>query len=79
MTGPAPTLACHACRRTIGKRAAHNVTEDRRVLCTRCLGRRELHATLWPDCPHAGHDVYDHTPHVAGTRAGVAHLLGVWP
>lgn len=76
---PAPALDCHACRKTIPKRRGHNLTEDNHVLCMTCLGDKRLHSSLWPDCPHTWHDNYDHTPSVAGTRAGVAAVLGVWP
>lgn len=73
---PAPPLDCSACHRTIGKRAGHNLTEDRRLLCTKCLFNRKLHPVYWPACPEAWHDMFDHTSHVSGTRAGMASLLG---
>lgn len=76
---PAPPLDCAACGRTISKRRGHNLTEDRRVLCGRCLDDKATHALLWPTCVKDWHDAYDHTPSVAGTRAGVAAALGLWP
>lgn len=76
---PAPPLDCAACQRTIGKGSGHNLTDDRRVLCMRCLFRRDLHGTFWPDCPLPWHDMFDHTSGVSGTRAGVAAALGLWP
>lgn len=75
---PAPALDCSACGRTIGKRAGHSITEDNRVICTRCLGDKRLHGVFWPECPDTWHDMYDHTPSVCGTRAGVAWKLGLW-
>lgn len=76
---PAPPLDCAACAQTIGKWAGHNLTDDLRVLCSRCLFRRDLHRTFWPDCPLRWHDVFDHTKSVASTRAGVVAALGLWP
>lgn len=76
---PAPGFDCAACGRRIGKRGSHNITDDHRVICTRCMFDRRLHARFWPTCPHGWHDMFDHTPSVAGTRAGVAALLGLWP
>jgi hypothetical protein len=75
----APAFDCAACGRRIGKTAGHNLTDDGRVLCGRCLGTRRLHARLYPDCPVAWHDLFDHARGVAGTRAGVAAALGLWP
>ena len=75
----APPLDCAVCARTIGKRAGHHLTEDRRILCTRCIHRQEVHARLWPGCAHVWHDALDHTPTVAGTRAAIARILGLWP
>lgn len=75
---PAPALDCAHCGRTIGKRAAHYRTFDQRVMCGRCISDRRLHSQLWPACPHAWHDNYDHLAAI-GTRAGVAAALGLWP
>lgn len=74
---PAPALDCALCGRTIGKRGLHVLTEDRKVLCSRCTDR-PAHARLYPGCPHQWHDVYDH-PLSPGTRAGIAAHLGIWP
>lgn len=77
---PAPALDCAACGRVIGKTAAHNVTDDMRVLCSRCLtGGQRKHAAFFPGCEVPWHDMHDHLKHVAGTRAGAAAALGVWP
>ncbi len=75
----APAFDCAACGRRIGKTAGHNLLEDGRVLCTRCLGTKRSHPSLFPDCPVAWHDLHDHARSVAGTRAGVAAVLGLWP
>ena len=75
----APAFDCTACGRRIGKSAGHNVTTDARVLCTRCLSDPRLHAQFFPTCPHNWHDMFDHTRHVVGTRAGTAWVLGLWP
>lgn len=76
---PAPPLVCAGCGRIIGKSRAHSLTDDHRVLCSRCLADRRLHPRMWPDCPEDWHDCHDHVTSVAGTRAGVAAVLGVWP
>lgn len=77
--GPAPALDCTACGRTIGKRSGHNLTDDGRVMCSRCIFKAPLHASLWPDCTEQWHDVFNHLCSVSSTRAGVAAELGVWP
>jgi hypothetical protein len=75
----APTFDCDQCGRRIRKDGGHYVIEPCRLVCVRCLGRRELHPQLYPDCLDQWHDLYDHTRVVGGTRAGVAAWLGVWP
>ena len=60
---PAPPFDCALCNRHIGKRAPHYLLADRRVICIRCLTRNRL----WDD----------YTTH--GSRAGIAHTLGLWP
>ncbi len=75
----APAFDCAACGRRIGKTAGHNLLDDGRVLCSRCLGTRRLHRDLYPGCPVAWHDLFDHARGVAATRAGVAAALGLWP
>jgi DNA-directed RNA polymerase subunit RPC12/RpoP len=74
---PAPAFDCARCGRTIGKAATHYRTEDNRITCSRCL-TKAAHASLFPDCPERWHDVLDH-PGSSGTRAGIAHVLGLWP
>jgi hypothetical protein len=73
----APALDCCACGRRIGLRAGHYLLEDRRLVCGRCL-TRPVHARLFADCPHRWHDPLDHLDST-GTRAGIAHALGLWP
>jgi hypothetical protein len=73
---PAPPFDCACCGRRIGK-TTHYLTQDGRVACSRCL-TRTAHATLFPGCPHAWHDTLDHLG-AAGTRAGIAAHLGLWP
>ena len=75
----APAFDCAACGRRIGKTAGHNLLDDGRVLCSRCLGTKALHRDLYPGCPMAWHDLFGHARGVAGTRAGVAAALGLWP
>lgn len=75
---PAPVLTCVACEKKIPKKVGHNLTDDRRVVCSRCIFDRAHHATLWPSCPEPGHDVFDHLLHVSSTRAGIAAVLGLW-
>lgn len=70
MTTSTP-IPCDVCARVITARAGHHVTDDRRVLCTRCLRGRGVHARLWPECRTPGHDVFDHLRAVGSTRAGV--------
>jgi hypothetical protein len=60
---PAPPLDCAACGRRIGRRAGHFLLDDRRVVCSRCLERHRL----WDQLDSQG------------TRAGIAHVLGLWP
>lgn len=74
----APALSCSVCRRTIGKRHSHHLTEGDRVLCSRCMDDPQMHSRVFPDCPVRWHDMYDHAGSV-GTRAGVAAHLGLWP
>lgn len=76
---PAPALDCAACGHTIPKRASHNATYDGRILCMKCLTAPRLHGDWYPDCMDGWHDVQDHLRYVAGTRAGVAAALGLWP
>ena len=73
----APALDCIYCRRQIGKAATHYLLEDGRVVCSRCL-TKPAHAALFPDCPQRWHDALDHS-RSCGTRAGIAHVLGLWP
>lgn len=75
---PAPALDCSCCSRRIGKTSAHYLLDDNRVLCGRCLGKRRIHSVLFPACPVAWHDPQDHLQ-CSGTRAGIAHMLGLWP
>ena len=74
---PAPALDCTVCRRTIGKTRSHYLTEGDHVACPRCL-TRAARASLFPDCPERRHDLVDHLKST-GTRAGIAHVLGLWP
>jgi predicted amidophosphoribosyltransferase len=73
----APPLNCAHCGRRIGKTAGHFLTEGERLLCSRCL-TKTVHAELFPDCPKRWHDPLDHLE-CTGTRAGIAHRLGLWP
>lgn len=61
---PAPPFDCALCARRIGKTASHYLLSGQSVICVRCLDR---------------HDLYDEKSPGAGTRAGIARLLGVWP
>lgn len=66
MTTKAPPFDCHQCGRRIGARRVHWVLgarADPRVCCTRCIEAS------------AGWDAVA----FAGTRAGVAAELGLWP
>jgi hypothetical protein len=74
---PAPPFDCHRCARRIGKDRTHYLLDTGRVICCRCL-TKPAHARLYPDCPHAWHDPLDHLD-AAGTRAGIAATLGLWP
>ncbi|HEY6706076.1 MAG TPA: hypothetical protein VJB61_00580 [Actinomycetota bacterium] len=64
--GAAPPLDCAVCGRRIGKTRTHFLLNDQRVICERCRMR--------PD-PR----VYDDQVAAMGTRAGIAHVLGLWP
>lgn len=74
---PAPAFDCARCGRRIGKTRTHYLLEGNRVVCPRCLGR-QAHAALFPDCGVPWHDALDHQG-TAGTRAGIAAHLGLWP
>ena len=82
---PAPPFDCADCGRRIGKTRGHiligypeTLTVDR-VVCPRCmLSTRTLHARFYPNCDVTWHDLHDH-PSCSGTRAGIAHVLGLWP
>ena len=60
---PAPAFDCAICTRRLGKRRTHYLLVDRRILCGRCIDRRRLWDAL----------------ERFGTRAGIAHVLGLWP
>lgn len=47
---------CAAC----AEPAEHPISGGRH-LCSPCIVRRELHGDLFPECPHAWHDVFDHS------------------
>jgi hypothetical protein len=59
----APALDCSSCGRQIGKGRAHFLMKNRQVWCARCIDR---------------YDRYDDLE-ASGTRAGIAHVLGLWP
>jgi hypothetical protein len=73
----APVFDCSGCRRRIGKTATHYLLDTGQIVSVRCLTRK-VHAVLYPDCPRRWHDLLDHTT-AHGTRAGIAHVLGLWP
>lgn len=60
---PAPAFGCAICDRQIGKPRTHYVLKDDRVICSRCIDSRDLYDDL--KC--------------SGTRAGIAHVVGLWP
>jgi hypothetical protein len=61
----APPIDCGVCGRRIGKHATHFLLDDRRVVCGRCY--RAGGEPLWEQLDSMG------------TRAGVAHVVGLWP
>ncbi len=70
---------CAVCGRRIGKTNTHYITETRKVLCPRCSvyamkSTTPAHAQLYPDCPVAWHDLWDHT-FTSATRAGARWML----
>lgn len=74
MTSAEP-LDCHVCRRRIGKRRTHFMTEAGPFpVCGRCLDARHTHAQLYPDCPAAWHTMHDHGL-VFATRAAAHHII----
>jgi hypothetical protein len=76
---PAPPLDCGICGRRIGKTAGHYLLAGRQLACGRCIERgRILHGQVYPDCAARWHDLLDHLDST-GTRAGIAHVLGLWP
>lgn len=75
---PAPALDCSVCGKTIAKRRVHYLLTGHQLVCIRCLATHGLHETLFPDCTTPSHDAYDHIEGNA-TRAGAAHVLGLWP
>lgn len=60
---PAPAFDCAICHHRIGKHTTHYLLPDQRVICIRCVVRERA----W--------DLYTNQ----GSRAGIAHLLGLWP
>jgi hypothetical protein len=62
---PAPPIDCAICRRRLGKRATHYLLDDHRVVCGRCYVAGD--ERLWDQLKSIG------------SRAGVAHVLGLWP
>jgi hypothetical protein len=71
---------CDLCRRHIGTRGPHCVTENDLVICGRCLHAHGTHTRVYPDCRRHGHDMYDHgllfatraVVHVVKQRGGFA-------
>jgi hypothetical protein len=60
----APPFDCYACARRIRESGGHYLLADNRVVCVRCIEhRRDLRDAL----------------RASGTRAGIAHVLGLWP
>jgi hypothetical protein len=72
--GRAPALRCDQCRRRIGQRRFHCVVDNTKLLCSRCLGDRGLHAKYYPACAEDWHDMYDH-PLKLATRAAAWFVL----
>jgi hypothetical protein len=72
--GRAPALYCDECGRHIGQRRSHFILDGTRLLCGRCIDRRELHAAYFPSCPRLWHDLYDH-PFQTASRAAAWFLL----
>jgi hypothetical protein len=76
MTDTTTRYNCTACGRRIAKRASVPLCgDDLTICCSRCLGGHEAHAAIYPDCPEAWHDVYDHGTRLC-THAAARHLLG---
>lgn len=73
-----PVFNCHACHRPLGAEEGHNLTDDLRIICYRCLIDSPLHPEWYPNCPSTWHDMFDHIRYVSGNRASVAMLLGYW-
>lgn len=59
----APQFTCSICNRLIGRRRTVGLLTDGRVACLSCIDRGDLYDQM--DC--------------MGTRAAVAHKLGIWP
>jgi hypothetical protein len=72
--GRAPALCCDECGRRIGQRRFHCVVDNTKLLCSRCLGDRGLHAKYYPACAEDWHDMYDH-PLKLATRAAAWFVL----
>lgn len=75
MTHETTPLACETCRRTLQEDAAHNITEDGHLMCSRCMNRRNMHSEWWPECPRSWHDNFDHMKHVMADRITAARIL----
>lgn len=80
------SFSCAACGRRIGAREPHRFYDGRNfVVCMRCIDgsagyTRRAHARLFPDCPHAGHDLLDHAGPLTPDRTTAAAMNGraVW-
>lgn len=76
--GRAPALYCDECGRRIGRERLHFILDSidsTRLMCGRCIDRRELHAKYYPACPDGDwHDMYDH-PLKLATRAAAWFIL----
>ena len=67
---------CARCEKVIGKKKSHVWISQRcEVWCLKCFSPRSgsggVHAEIYPECPHAWHDMHDHwsTVRVAAARA----------
>jgi hypothetical protein len=67
---------CAVCVQRIAKKQTHILTETDAVVCMRCLlyDSRRAHTIAYPRCPHAWHDMFDHS-HTHCTLAGLRWVI----
>ena len=74
MTAAEP-FDCAGCGRRIGKTAGHYLLDDYRVICSRCLTGRRMHAEFFSACPMRCQDMFAQKQLGSATRAGARWVI----